>query len=219
MARPTATCGLPPPAGTAKTRSRRAPSVSSYWRAAHSHDSMSTLWLTTTAHSSAVQNRGSGAPGAPVRGRPAGCARTTTRARRPCRCTPTRVFGPEPQTQLIRSVLSSASFRLQWRRGPARCGEDRGVVDRALDRVSRSACYLFIDSLIKASREAALKTVNAEARAEGEAGPVDAGRRRRGRRAVRRQRRGGAVCRRVSKLLAAPYRSAVTPAAFEKALP
>src|SRR5215471_5503981 len=60
MARPTATLALPPPEGTANTRSRRAPSVSSYWRAAHSHDSMSTLWLTTTAHSSAAQNRGRG---------------------------------------------------------------------------------------------------------------------------------------------------------------
>src|SRR3954451_9150731 len=62
MARPTPTCALPPPGGTANTRSRRAPSVSSNCRAAHSHDSMSTLWLTTTAHSSAVQNRGRGAP-------------------------------------------------------------------------------------------------------------------------------------------------------------
>src|SRR6185369_16826043 len=66
MARPTATCAFPPPAGMSNTRSRRAPSVSSYWRAAHSQDSMSTLWLTTTAHSSAAQNRGSAAPPPPA---------------------------------------------------------------------------------------------------------------------------------------------------------
>src|SRR5262245_17787353 len=73
-ARPTATCALPPPAGTANTRSRRAPSVSSYWRAAHSHDSMSTLWATITAHSSAAQNRGSASPLAEATGAGGLCA-------------------------------------------------------------------------------------------------------------------------------------------------
>ena len=95
------------PAGTANTRSSRAPSVSSYWRAAHSHDSMSTLWLTITAHSSAAQNRGSGAPAASSRRRG-----LVVRAR------PTRARRPSHDVQPPRSALATAWARCHSRNLP-----------------------------------------------------------------------------------------------------
>ena len=81
---------------------------------------------------------------------------------------------------------------------------------------SRSACYLFIDSQIKASREAALKTVNAEAELKEKRGPsmLDAAA------AVAVPFVANVGAGRFAdayQLLAAPYRNAVTPAAFEKA--
>ena len=76
--------------------------------------------------------------------------------------------------------------------------------------------YLFVDSQIKSSREAALKTVNAEAELKEKRGPsmLDAAA------AVAVPfvaEVGSGRFADAYQLLAAPYRSAVTPAAFEKA--
>jgi hypothetical protein len=76
--------------------------------------------------------------------------------------------------------------------------------------------YLFVDSQIKSSREAALKTVNAEAELKEKRGPsmLDAAA------AVAVPfvaQVGSGRFVDAYQLLAAPYRSAVTPAAFEKA--
>lgn len=76
--------------------------------------------------------------------------------------------------------------------------------------------YLFIDHQIKASREAALKTVNAEIELHEKKGPsmLDAAA------AVAVPfvaHVGAGRFNEAYQLLAAPYRSAVTPAAFEKA--
>ena len=75
--------------------------------------------------------------------------------------------------------------------------------------------YLFIDNRIKASREAALKTVNAEAELKEKRGPsmLDAAA------AVAVPFIANVGAGRFAdayQLLAAPYRSAVTPSAFEK---
>ncbi len=76
--------------------------------------------------------------------------------------------------------------------------------------------YLFVDSQIKSSREAALKTVNAEAALKEKRGPsmLDAAA------AVAVPfvaEVGSGRFANAYQLLAAPYRNAVTPAAFEKA--
>ena len=197
MARPTATCALPPPGGTANTRSRRAPSVSSYWRAAHSHDSMSTLWLTTTAHSSAVQNRGSGAAGRQLEAGPGWAVRARpTRPRRARTATPigtATAWGRCHSRNLPDQTRSPATFRrLQWRpwAGPARRRSSVWSIVAAGSFASACSCSSTASPSPVARRR--WRRSNAEVRAHGEAGAVDAGRGRGGRVAVRRPRRARA---------------------------
>jgi hypothetical protein len=179
---------------------------------------MSTLWLMTTAHSSAAQKRGNGAPGGSSR--PLGwlCEHEATSAMT-AMSHPRLRPDPTDATYQVCSRVGELLVAPRLRRGAilwAVARAEKIIVWSIVAAIAFAlGMVLFVNDRIKASREAAEKAANAEAApsekrpsmldaAVAVAVPFVA--------SVGAGRFAGAY-----ELMASPYRSAVTRAAFEAA--
>ena len=222
IARPTATCAFPPPAGTANTRSRRAPSVSSIWRAAHSHDSMSTACSTITAHSSVVQKRGRGAPFATSKRAGWLCAHAEATATiadsHPTRCRrwPERLWaGATSATYQTSRDRPRPSVVYNAGRGSTQHRKDRRLLDPRGGGVRRRIAPAHQQRhRVQPRKGAGDGQRRGQAHRRQRAVGIEEGG---GRRGVVRRHVGAGRFAEAYALLAAPYRNAVPLAAFAKA--